>query len=407
MPTMNKSILALLIQEASADARPIRDALAQDKDHAVRLQCVERLSTALARIAGGGVDLVLLDLSASKAQEGGMDSLLHLLREAPQVPTVVICGADEGLALKAMRAGATDYVLQPQLGAGLGRVLHASVELARNPLPPTTLKMPERGTGGGIIAFLGAKGGVGTTTVALNIASTLARRSTVILVEMRPTFGSLTAYLQPHGTTRNLSHWLNSDSCASNPAAAAATLWAYKNVPGLSILFGPQTADECAEIQPEQAKAIIQSLAQMADYVIVDLPASLSAANRTVIENSGATALVVERDPVCVQSARLMARAIESWDAAGQRIGAVIVNRASISSPMPLPEINTILACQVFGVIPPGADLCSSAQKACLPLVAFYPESLVAGSLNALSEILATSRFEVPFRSLGSDRFRA
>jgi pilus assembly protein CpaE len=405
---VNKSIFALLIQEGSADAGPIREALAQDKDRQVRLQCVERSSTALARIAGGGVDLLLFDVSAGKAQDTGMDSLLQLLRKAPQVPTVVVCGADnEGLALKAMRAGATDYVIREQLGAGLCRVLYSAIELARNSLPPTAPKMPGPVTNGGIIAFLGAKGGVGTTTVALNIAAALARRSRVILVEMRPTFGTLTPYLRPHSPTRNLSHLLNPDSCATGPTTAGASLWVYKNIPGLSVLFGPQTAVECAEIEPEQANAITQSLGRMADYVVVDLPASLSEANRAVSEHCSSMALVVERDPVCVHSARLMVRAIESWNLAAQPIGAVIVNRASVVCPMPLPEINTLLGWQVLGVITPGADLCLSAQNACTPLVELHPESLVASSLNALSEILAPARSEVPLRSLSSARLRA
>jgi pilus assembly protein CpaE len=389
-------MLALLIQEASADAGFIGEALAQDKDRPVRLQCVERMSTALARIAGGGVDLVLLDMSAGKAQESGMDSLQQLLRGAPQVPTIVVCGADnQALALKAMRAGATDYVIREQIGAGLCRVLHSAIEPARNALPPTPLKR----TNNGIIAFVGAKGGVGNTTVALNVACTLARRSTVILVEMRPTFGTLMPYLQPHGLTRNLSHLLKPDLCETGPTQAGACLWAYKNVPGLSVLFAPQTAAECAEIEPGQAKAIIESLARLANYVIVDLPASLSKANRAVIEHSGSMVLVVERDPVCVQSARLMARAIESWNTV-PRIGAVIVNRASVSCPMPLPEINTLLGCQVLGMIPPGPDLCLSAQKACAPLVAHHPESLVAGSLSTLAEALAPARSEVLIRKL-------
>jgi len=43
----------------------------QGMDAAFRLQCVEGLSTALARIAGGGVDLVLLDLSLCGGRESG------------------------------------------------------------------------------------------------------------------------------------------------------------------------------------------------------------------------------------------------------------------------------------------------------------------------------------------------
>jgi pilus assembly protein CpaE len=294
----------------------------------------------------------------------GVDSLLQLLREAAPVPIVVVCDADnEELALKAMQAGAVDYVMKEQLAAGLCRVLHSAVGLAHTVLPPTAPKRPEPVTNGTIIALLGAKGGVGTTTVALNIATTLALRSRVILVEMRPTLGTLTHYLRPYNLIQNLSHLLNPDSCATSPTAVEASLWVYKNVPGLSVLFGPQTAVECAEIKPGQAKAITQSLSGMADYVIVDLPASLSEANRAVIEHSSSMTIVVERDPVCVQAARLMVRAIESWNVAAQPIGAVIVNRASAVCPMPLPEINTLLGWKVLGVISPDADLCIRAQN--------------------------------------------
>jgi pilus assembly protein CpaE len=388
--TATKSILALLIQDPSADPGPIREAAAQGDAYPVKLQCVEQLSTALARIAGGGVDLVLLDVSSGKAPERRLETLLELLHQAPQLPTVVVCGSgNESFALKAMRAGAADYVVREQLGAGLGKVLHSAIQLTGNVPPPAGLKMPERRANGRIMAFIGAKGGVGTTTVALNIACILARRSTVILVEMRPTFGSLALYLQPHGLTRNLSHLLRPERSAPGPIKEAASLWVYRNAPGLRVLFGPQTAGECAEIEPEQARAITRSLSRMADYVILDLPASVSEANRAVIEQSTSMTLVVERDPVCVQSGRWMAQAIGTWNATPQPIGALIVNSVVTSSPMPLPEIYTRLGCQLLGVIPPDADLCLSAQNACAPLVTLYPESLMAESLNVLSEVLA------------------
>jgi pilus assembly protein CpaE len=402
---VNKGPLALLIQEASADPGPVREAVTRDVERPVRLQCVAQFSTALARIAGGDIDVVLLDLSASG--EGGLASLQQLLREAPRLPIVVLCGAGrEGLALQAMRAGAAGYLTKEQLGPGVCRALHSAVELARNTLPPAGLEIFERRAEGSILAFLGSKGGVGTTTVALNIASVLARRSTVILAEMRPTFGSLAPYLQPGGPTRNLSHLLNSELCSTGSTETAASLWACKKIPGLSVLFGPQTADQCAEIEPGQALAITQGLKKAADYVVVDLPASLSAANRAIAELSTSTVLVVELDPVCVRSASLIARALESWSGVPQPVGAIIVNRASAGCPMPLPEIETLLRCQVMGVIPPSADLCLSAENKGAPLVAIHPESLMAGSLNDIVEALAPPRSAVPLRSVSHDRFR-
>jgi pilus assembly protein CpaE len=397
-------ILVLLIQADSADGGRIQAEIARDKNHPVRLQCVEQLATAFARIAGGGVDLILFDVSA-RTQESAIASLRRLLREAPGIPTMLVCGADnEGLALNAMRAGATDCVMKEEVGAGFSRALHSAVELARQAHRATVPEIGDRRANGQIIAVLGAKGGVGATTIALNIAGSLARRSTVILVEMHPAFGTLALYLRPHSLARNLSHLVNPDPGANGSTGASPPLWPCGTVPGLRVLFGPQTAAECREIDFEAAKAIAQSLAQAADFVVMDLPSSLSKANRAVLEQSSSTVLVAERDPICVQAAARMARAIESWYT-GHAPSAVIVNRTSYACPMPLPEIHALLGCQVLGVIPPGADLCLTAQKACAPVVMLDPESFLAGSLNALAEILAP-RAEASPKTLSRTRFR-
>jgi MinD-like ATPase involved in chromosome partitioning or flagellar assembly len=141
---------------------------------------------------------------------------------------------------------------------------------------------------------------------------------------------------------------------------------------------------------------LIQTLAGLADYVVLDLPASLSEANRAAAETSGRLVLVVERDPVCVHSGTLMARAMEAWGGAPQPIEIILVNRASLSIPMPLPEIETQLGFPALGVVPPGPDVCLGAQFAHTPLVAFQPDSLVADSLIALAEKCASYMRTVP-----------
>jgi Flp pilus assembly CpaE family ATPase len=136
---------------------------------------------------------------------------------------------------------------------------------------------------------------------------------------------------------------------------------------------------------------VLRALAANADYVVVDLPASLSEANRAVIENSGVLAVVVERDPVSVQMAAQMRHAMESWSAP-EPVGTIVVSRAPLRFPMSLAEIDSRLGGPALGVIPPEPDLCQSAQNSSVPLVMFVPESNIAGSLVALAERLATGR---------------
>jgi pilus assembly protein CpaE len=387
---VEKNSLILLVQEDPAGAAEIRQALGQGMEGAFRLQCVEGLSTALARIAGGGVDLVLLDLSLCSGRESGQpEGFLALHREAPHIPVVVLCDAqDEGLALKAMRAGAADYIIKERWAASLGSVAASAIKLRHIPIEINSAKPAPATHRGRVIAFLGAKGGVGATTVALNVAAVLAAGRRVILVEMRPAFGTLSQFFGTSLLGRSLSRLLEREPAAINPSEVHACLWPYKNIPGLSFLFAPPGAGH-GEIGPAHATAIIETLGGMADLVIADLPASLSDSNRAVIGHSGLLALVVERDPICVHSAKLMVQTIESWDEA-PRISPVVVNRATVVTPVPLADIDTQIGIPALGVILPEADLCLRAQNAHTPLVALQPDSMVAESLIALGEALAS-----------------
>jgi pilus assembly protein CpaE len=388
---IDRQELILLIHQDSASPGLVRQALASQGGSAFRLQCVASLPTALARIAGGDVDAVLLDLS----QGGGpdidrLDSILKLRHEAPNAPIVVLCGAeDEGLALVAQRAGVTDYVIKERCQSSLTPALRAAIERrlkpAANGLAKASLK------GGEVIVLLGAKGGVGTTTVAMNVAAVLAERSKVVLFELRPAFGTLAPYFRAIASTRNLSHLLRAMRGGSAAADVETFLWPCKNVPGLRVLFGPQTVAESGDIEPDFARTITQALAAAADYVVIDLPVSLSGANRSVIEKAKMLVLVTERDPVSVHAAKQMSLAIESLNASPEPPGTVIVNRTHLAVPMPLAEIEAQLTGAVLAVIPPDADLCLSAQNAHMPLVSVVPESLLASSLAALAAALAPS----------------
>ncbi len=379
---VGRSLLILLVQEDPAESA--LTCAAVEQDGGIRCRPVERLSTALARIAGGDVDLVLLDVSGG-AEPGsrGLDGFLKLRHAAPDTPIVVLCSApDEGLALKAMRAGAADYVVKEASGDGMGRAIRTAVQLSVH----TALSSST----GKVIALVGAKGGAGVTTVALNVAAALAlQRNKVTLVEMHASFGALSAYFRPSKIAGNLWHLL--ELAAAGPSGAQGCLWPCDQLAGLSVLFGPQSADECRPILAARVPAVLQALAANADYVVVDLQASLSEANRTVIENASMLALVVERDPVSVQLAAQMRLAVESWGAPAPA-GTIVVSRAPLRFPMSLAEIDSRLGIPALGVVPAEPDLCQSAQNNGTPLVMSVPESQIAGSLVSLAGRLGAGR---------------
>jgi pilus assembly protein CpaE len=390
---MDHDPTVLLIDQDSATIDSIRRALG-DQASRFKLRRVADVPTALARIWGGGIDLVLLNLApgANPAESAGsaenpLAPLRELQEKAQGVPLVILCdSAGEGLARAAVQQGAAAYLLREACAADLHKVLRSAAGKATLSSATQRTSAPS-GKGGKIIALMGAKGGVGTTTVALNVAAALAGRHRVILVEFHPELGSLPLYFQPHRSMRDIGDLLA--AAAERPVEIPlreleSCLWPVKTVPGLQVLFGSRSPQNSVSLDPANAAGILSLASEIADYVIVDLAASLSETNRAVLENSACLALVVERDPISVQSAKLILNRVDSWKAGRLSIGAVIVNRAALVSPMPLAEIDAELHIATLGVIPPAPDPCAAAQHAHSPIVTLDADSLVSVALRDL-----------------------
>jgi len=386
---MSKSALILLIQENPADGQPVRQALANGGDGS-RVQLVTRVGTALARLAGGGVDLVILDLSRSdKLEIEDRDRFLKLRSLAPTVPFVVVHDSeDDSLIVRTVKAGGGDCLSRARCDAALSLMARSAIE---NRLTQPIMS-PEPRKEGTIVTVLGAKGGVGATTVALNVASALTQWGRVILTELRPAFGTLTPYFHPQGLAGNIAHLLRADGAMIEPAQVRALLWPYQKIPGLTILFGPQVMEECGEVTAHSVQALLNALSTAADYVVVDLPAALSEANRAALQESGCLLLAVEPDPLCVETAKQILHTTRTWNDMPRLTGSVIVNRSPIAFPMDPSNIEKELAIPTLGVIPLATDVCAAAQKAATPLTLFAPDSEAARSLNSLAEAFAPHR---------------
>jgi two-component system, cell cycle response regulator len=121
------SIRTLLIEDNSADARAISEALAEVPEAAFELDWADGLGKGLQKLASEPVDLVLLDLHLPESR--GLATFATTHECAPGVPITVMTGLDDReLALKAVRDGAQDYLVKGQVdGPGLVRSMQHAV----------------------------------------------------------------------------------------------------------------------------------------------------------------------------------------------------------------------------------------------------------------------------------------
>src|SRR6476646_3755159 len=99
-----KDTRVLLIGQDPADARVVREALAEAKHDSFSLECVTSLSDGLGRLTGEGVAGVLLDLRLPDSQ--GLTTLDQVLAVFPHIPLLILSSPDdEDIARQAVQRG--------------------------------------------------------------------------------------------------------------------------------------------------------------------------------------------------------------------------------------------------------------------------------------------------------------
>jgi len=372
-------IRVLQIEDNRIEARQTQHWLSEAGDGNFNVECVDQLAQGLERLARGEVDIVLLDLNLPDSR--GEATFEKLYAAYPEVPIVVLTGEyDDAIGPSTVAKGAQDYLVKQRANSdSLVHVLRYA--LARHHAQQDKIKNLQLSKSGRVFAFIGAKGGVGTTTTALNVAVTLAMQGkSVILAELRPSFGTLAFHL-PQLPARSLRTLLDlpPDRVGQNELKAVlgkgpAELW---------ILLGPQEdEEEFREIDPLRAEAIIRGLSQLAEYVILDLPPEPSLSTQAATTLCHFAAVVTEREPASVQAGRVVVEKLKAWGTRGNlaggvvQIGVIVVNRTIYANDsMTFADIQEQMGCEIVGISPRGANENLKALNEQVPLVLLLPDS--------------------------------
>jgi Flp pilus assembly CpaE family ATPase len=195
------AVRVLLIENNPADAGLVRSMLSESHGAEFRVEWAKALAPGMILLGRGEIDMVLLDLSLPDSQ--GLESLTAIRHAAPSIPVVVLTSLDDqDFAHEAVRCGAQDYLIKGELTGGmLARTL--SYAMLRQRDQARALRAESQAALNKIAGFLGARGGVGTTTVACHFSLELKQRSggRVLLADLDVAGGSagfLMKAVSPH-----------------------------------------------------------------------------------------------------------------------------------------------------------------------------------------------------------------
>ena len=170
-----QTINVLLIEDSSDYAELVEQWIASPSaQEQFCLHWTDSLAQGLNRLAAGGVDLVLLDLGLPDSD--GMPTFIAVRDQSGGVPVVVLSAADnEALALRTIQEGAEDYLVKSTCHRDL--LLRAVRYALFRHRAQKRNSGADSSDGARVLGVLGAKGGVGATTVACNLADGLSKQT--------------------------------------------------------------------------------------------------------------------------------------------------------------------------------------------------------------------------------------
>jgi pilus assembly protein CpaE len=272
-------------------------------------------------------DLILLDIMLPKLDGYQVAERIRADEgTVSHVPIVMVTAeTDIEQKVRGLRAGADDYLVKPFHPAELlARIRSLLARFA----PRSVESAAAAAAAGRVLAFYGAKGGVGTTTLAINAAIALQRDQgrRVVLVDGNLQFGDHRVFLDLG---------LDRKSIVDVVVAPTIDQDLLKSVlihhdTGIDLLLAPPSPETAELVNDEQhhMSQIIELLRQRYDYVIVDIDKRLDETNLDVISAANVVFVVMTADLSCLKNVRLVLETMSQLGIGPGRVQ-LVLNRST------------------------------------------------------------------------------
>ena len=325
-------------------------------------------------------DLLIFELSEKFDEEF---KLLESLLASNAVGEVFVTSQthDTDLLLKAMRAGAKEFLSQPLNELEVKTALAAF----KKRMQQSTSKEPVRI--GQTIYLIGAKGGVGTTTVAVNLAMILARiknSGSVALVDLNTVFGEIPLFLSVKPTY----HWgqiaKNVDRLDSTFLLNAMA----KHASGVHILPPPSYLNGHPPLTVDIMERLLSAMKNTFDFVIVDGGQSLDGPALKAVEMSDKILLITLLSLPCLNNTNKLMKSLSNVGAAQEERVRLVINRYLKKTDISIKEAEESVQREIFWNIPNDYRTTMSAINRGMPLYEISPKAGITKNLEALTDAL-------------------
>ena len=364
---------ALIVQDAGGADQVLEQTL-QRYGYA-RLSRVASVAEALAQLDEGSTDLLIVPIDAvDEMQLASLDRVNRRDRDMGVIATGP--RAEPELMLRAMRAGIQEFLVRPldptDLTTAVERVFRRTATAV---------------AGGQVFAVFGAKGGVGASTVAVNLSYALTRvhpEARIAVADMALPGGDIRLLLNVRpaydlGDIAEKIERLDADLMASVMVPATDGLW---------VLSAPERPEAEELIDASVATTVVQQLRRAYNFTVLDCEHQLNDRTLAAFDAADRIVLLTELKVPALRAAQRTLGVFRRLGYPNEKL-AVVVNRYQSGDVVTPAEAADVLKADIFFRLPNDYRTCSQAATDGVPVGAAFPDTRLAGGYQQLAQKLS------------------
>ena len=269
--------------------------------------------------------------------------------------------------IKALRAGAKDVVAKPVIKTEFLEIITDLIKDINSTETKDTCK---------IISTFSNKGGIGKTSIAVNLAVELAQMSKekVALIDLNLQLGDVATFLDM--TPAFAMDYIADNINNLDEEELLKAMTRYKNT-SLYVIADPLNIDKSKDITAEQIKNILTALKKTFSYIVIDIGTNIDSKTITALDVSDLILLIAIVNLPAIRSTQ---RCMELFDKLGYNADKIklVLNRYMENEDIKTSDIEEVVKQKVYWKIPNNYLIMMSAINKGVPVNEINPDSNVA-----------------------------
>jgi pilus assembly protein CpaE len=333
--------------------------------------------------------LVILDVVAGEQSAADVCREIRGTPSMAAIPVLCVAETDEvEERIKFLEAGADDVMARPFDGRELEARVEAlllrfqrSKDLAPVVAGESVMLAPRSRR---IVAVFSPKGGVGTTTIATNIAMVQARAKPdrVAIVDLHLQFGQVATHLNLE-LKQSLAELVRDE--AGLREAELLRTYAMRHDSGLHVFAAPPTPELAELVQPRHVEAMLDTIVDSYDAVVVDAGSVLDDRTMAVLDKADAIVLPVHPEIAALKAVHGLLDYLNETGSTAAKM-TFVLNLAFAREILRLRDVESALGTKIGAELPYDPFLYLKAVNEGVPVVVGAPRSSAAERLTKLSE---------------------